>query len=734
MKKLHVLIVFALAILFVAQSCKRKTDISDTPEDITTIPIDDLKAPEGFNFETHKDIYVRVKIANPISPTTRYRINIYANVPGTKELVKVGRTNISDFEFATNIRVPAGQEFLWIEKVNPDGSSEFHEVPANTFVSNVFDSKPEHVFTFQKTGSGMDCGSKCNTTYNDHKGDLNLSKKGTYCITGSFNGSITVGKDVDVKICADGSITNLTLNDKNSRVYILEGADLRITNLATNNKASEVRSWSDSVVMTGSMTQTGKYKNYGKLYVTGNMTLNSSAEFDNYGTLDVGGNVTLSHDLYNYHFMRVGGNFTINSNGYVDTYCNIAIKGNLTVSSDIDMSESITVGGDIVVNSNGDINLYDGGLVTCENLTLNNDIEGKGKGTSVFKVNSKTVINSNGELKESVDLCDNDGVETNNGKIKSPARLACSTALPSTTCTPGGFNNVTVKDDDNDGVANAQDEYPNDAKKAFNSYYPTASTFVNIAFEDLWPNKGDFDFNDMVVAYNMQKVLDADEKVVEAIFKVNVRSVGGSFDNGFGIRLDDVDPSAISEVTGYSLTKSIVTLSANKTEAKQDKAVIICFDSPEPTLQRASGSFFNTIQDNAKGTSDTLVITVSFSTPQDESKLEASKLNPFIFTNGRREYEIHLGDFVPTSLADKTLFGTGQDASNSSASRYYKTANNLPWAILIEETFDYPDEKTAINSAYKYFNEWAISGGIKNPTWFKDLAEHRVIGKIFEFE
>lgn len=732
MKKFHSLVVFALVLLFVAQSCKRRTEVNNTPDDISTIPIADLKAPDNFNFETHQDIYVRVKIANPISADTRYLIKVYSNVPGTGELVVSGLTDKSNFEFASNVRVPAGQQFLWIEKVDPDGTSEFHEVPASTFVSNVFDSKPEHVFTFQKTGSNMNCSSSCSQTYNNHSGNLNLNSKGTYCITGTFNGSITVGKDVNVKICANGTINSLTLNDKKSRVYILEDAELSIGNISTNNKSAEVRSWSDSVIVTGSVSQTGKFRNYGKLYLNSSLQLNSSAKFYNYGFLDVGGNVSINNDMFNYHFMTVDGNLTINSNGYFDTYCSVIVGGNMTVNDNIDMSELIDVGGNLVVNSNGDIDLYDGGLIICENLTLNDDIEGKTSKTSVVKVNDRTVINSNGELKGKLELCDNDGVETNNGKISSSAKIACNATLPSTTCRPNGFNNVVVQDDDNDGIPNEQDAYPNDADKAFDSYYPTGSTYANIGFEDLWPNKGDFDFNDMVIAYNLHKVLDADEKVVEAIFKVTVRSVGGSYDNGFGIQLDDITPSVISNVTGYNLSKNIVTLSANKTEASQDQAVIICFDSPEPIIQRTTGSFFNTIKDNPKGTSDTLEVKVTFSTPQDKSKFDAEKLNPFIFTNGRRGYEIHLGDFKPTSLADETLFGTGQDASNTQTGKYYKTANNLPWAIVIEETFDYPEEKAAINQTYKHFNAWAASGGVQQTTWFKDLAENRVLQFLFE--
>lgn len=48
-------------------------------------------------------------------------------------------------------------------------------------------------------------------------------------------------------------------------------------------------------------------------------------------------------------------------------------------------------------------------------------------------------------------------------------------------------------DADADGVADADDEYPNDVNKAFNNRYPSAS-YATLMFEDLWPGKGDYDF------------------------------------------------------------------------------------------------------------------------------------------------------------------------------------------------------------------------------------------------
>ncbi len=53
-------------------------------------------------------------------------------------------------------------------------------------------------------------------------------------------------------------------------------------------------------------------------------------------------------------------------------------------------------------------------------------------------------------------------------------------------------------------------------------------------------------------------------------------------------------------------------------------------------------------------------------------------------------WEVHLADQAPTEqFDDQNLFGVGVDASNPSQGVYFKTANNLPWALLIVEDWDY---------------------------------------------
>ena len=57
--------------------------------------------------------------------------------------------------------------------------------------------------------------------------------------------------------------------------------------------------------------------------------------------------------------------------------------------------------------------------------------------------------------------------------------------------------------------------------------------------------------------------------------------------------------------------------------------------------------------------------------------------------------------------------------------RYYKTSNNLPWALNIPVDFDYPWEKACVIDAYTYFAAWAQSDGLLHADWYKNLPGYR---------
>lgn len=263
-----------------------------------------------------------------------------------------------------------------------------------------------------------------------------------------------------------------------------------------------------------------------------------------------------------------------------------------------------------------------------------------------------------------------------------------------------------IDDTDGDGVPDDQDEYPTDHERAFNNYFPGEDTWATLAYEDLWPSKGDYDFNDLVLGYNINQVTNGDNNVVEIFSKWDVRHNGAGFENGFAFEIG-VEATNIETVTGYNHTSQHIPMNSNGTEAGQTMANFVVFDETLPNLGQTLNMYIKLIN------------------PSSQISVGPAPYNPYVIVNGDTEIEVHLPDMENTELANTSLFGTYDDTSNPGAGRYYKASTNLPWAINIVYDFVWMKEKQEVTNGYLKFGEWAESGGTLFQDWYKDLPNYR---------
>ncbi len=256
--------------------------------------------------------------------------------------------------------------------------------------------------------------------------------------------------------------------------------------------------------------------------------------------------------------------------------------------------------------------------------------------------------------------------------------------------------------------------------------YP-ATGFGTLGFEDLWPGKGDYDFNDLVIDYQFEITTNSLNMVDNVKATFVIKAFGAALHNGFGFQFPAVINAADLTVTGSRITESYVTLSGNGTEAGQAKPTFILFDDAfKQMAYPGSGTGVNTEHPAPYVTPVTLVMNIAFKpNTYSYTDLDIANFNPFIMVNLNRSIEVHLPDYPPTSLADQSIFGQADDSSNPATGRYYKTVNNLPWAINIYESFAYPIERVNIPAAYNHFIEWAVSSGQTYPDWFQNKPGYR---------
>jgi len=294
-------------------------------------------------------------------------------------------------------------------------------------------------------------------------------------------------------------------------------------------------------------------------------------------------------------------------------------------------------------------------------------------------------------------------------------------------------DNSGADDGDGDGVKDSEDDYPNDPARAFNNYFPAAN-FGSLSFEDLWPGQGDYDFNDLVLDYQFTTVTNVSNKVVDVIGTFVIRAIGAGQPNGFGFQLPNNNIAAADlTVSGTVLKSDYIQLEDNGLESGQQKPTIIVFDDANEIMPPGEGFGVNVDPDKEYVDPDTIVISMAFAinkyTAQD---VDLIHFNPFMIVSKTRGKEIHLPDYPPTSLVDVTYFGSMDDTSDPNTGRYYKTANNLPWAINISESFDYLIEKNEITLGYLKFYDWAASSGTAYPDWYKDKSGYRNSTVIYQ--
>jgi LruC domain-containing protein len=286
--------------------------------------------------------------------------------------------------------------------------------------------------------------------------------------------------------------------------------------------------------------------------------------------------------------------------------------------------------------------------------------------------------------------------------------LLYASANPLSAITPTGVVPLDApKDCDNDGVTDQFDEFPCDPERAYSTSYPSRYGFGTLAFEDNFPFKGDYDFNDLVLKYRYTVVSHANNANVELLAKYTGVAGIANYKNGFGFQIRTFSPSTVASVTGARYSENYINLSSNGTESGQTLPVIIPFDNHRLLIDGTNNGL------------DTLNLKVTLRPNQSFNLQSQMPFDQFLISNGRRGYEIHLPNALSTRLLDESLFNTG-DARGSST-RYLDT-NNMPWVLSFNEEFKFPKEGVNITSAYLKFGDWASSRGNTFTDWYNNTV------------
>ncbi|MFA0627693.1 LruC domain-containing protein [Vibrio sp. 10N.222.49.A3] len=274
------------------------------------------------------------------------------------------------------------------------------------------------------------------------------------------------------------------------------------------------------------------------------------------------------------------------------------------------------------------------------------------------------------------------------------------------------------------------------------------SNYYTAAFEDNWPEVGDFDLNDVVVYYRTT-ILSKEDAVLRMDITGTIMAYGASYGNGLGWKLDGFDESDVDLQTAR-VQKNGATRVNISPFTGEDKSVaspggdlvVVASLNLKNDLPINGECMFHRTNPSCSLTLEADQMTFSISLPfasgnepTASSLMPLSGFDPFIFgagagyyhgdsfsTSPGKDLEIHTADFPPTSRGTlvSDFYGIAQDDSDPSSDKYYRTTQNMPWGILISSPWNHPSEYIDVSEVYPEFAEWATSGGASKPTWYQN--------------
>ena len=710
-------ITVSFPVLFLLLSVTSCIDTDDVQTQTTGKTIDNLKVADDFSWETSQSV---VLLLNAIAEHTELnsKVSVFDGNPFTSGALLMNCGVTEDSYFEGELQVAASLEKLYFLCEFPGGKMIVDSVLIGDNSTIEYSFVEKAIATQKVATAAPNCSEGCDEEVTSTSRSITVEGGKTYCITNSFEGDVTFRGDGGIlRICGSATLKNLNKNGNAAlTIQVASSGILNTSNLNLNGDA-RLENWG-IFNYAGNFSLSGIFENNGSANISG-LNINSGAKITNNGQLNISGDFNNNAEAINNGTFIVSGHFNNNGRSTFLNNCKIVTTGNFFQNSDFDNYGYLSVGGLFTINGGSETDLYDQAMIVTQNFMLNDNINGVGTYSSI-SIAQSTTINGSGSITGNLDICDANGIERNNGSIASTITYF-ENYIPISACNPIGIGQKPIVDADGDGVTDDQDEFPDDATLAYRSYFPNQNSPSTLMFEDLWPAKGDYDFNDLVAALQGVYYTNADNKVVKMSLTIDVKAVGASNRNGLGLQFDALNPNQVGSISGTVLkaTRSEIVLNANGTEADQEKAVAILIEDVEDVISRAGSQTFNTMDDGKVGTSEDVEVLISFeNNPVSMEDVSVAKLNFFLIKNQNRGTEIHLADRKPSSLMTRT-FGTLADTSSPNDGRYFKTQNNLPWGILIFDEIAYPLEKTSVVSAYSVFYDWAASNGASNADWYQ---------------
>lgn len=242
---------------------------------------------------------------------------------------------------------------------------------------------------------------------------------------------------------------------------------------------------------------------------------------------------------------------------------------------------------------------------------------------------------------------------------------------------------------------------------AFHS--PSATGYYIVAYEDEFPSKGDYDLNDLVVAYRVSFGLDAQGLVKTIEGNGYLIARGGLYDHDWHIRIPfNVSTQSAGEFALFSPPEADLSFDRIEAIDVSEDLDIKVFSNTTTLFTNPVASFVNTLPESDQIRGEKFTFTITLANAVALNDIGAAPFDPYLVVN-TTGYEVHL----PGNSA------VNQNSNNVLRNKdFYVDQNGYPFAHIFPEGWKNPLERVDIGNAYPNLLDFVSSGKKEHVDWY----------------
>ncbi|MEH6559209.1 MAG: LruC domain-containing protein [Oceanicoccus sp.] len=252
------------------------------------------------------------------------------------------------------------------------------------------------------------------------------------------------------------------------------------------------------------------------------------------------------------------------------------------------------------------------------------------------------------------------------------------------------------------------------------NYFPTANTFYLVGYEDLYPAKGDYDFNDLTVAYQVKYGLNVDGDVIAIQGRAYLITRGSAYSHDWrlGIELPANTAGTLSCTTylppdyisrGFATSLSQNCSDSNSGAVSGNLDLVVFEDTLNLYRDPAGSLFVNTSSIPGKWNLR------YFDGPKSEFRLDLASPTPMSSI-----MSAPFDPYLHVLNTDRVIHLLEVDPS-------YQDEDGYPFGMLLTATWKPAIAAYDVGIPYQNFNPFVQSKGVTNTDWYETYLSEFIV-------